>query len=349
MNRRMAFAAAVFLVSLTCAFSTWAQPGGAQGGSQGTSHGGSSESSYGVSPVEDGQAKILGGRAGDISNWPWTVALVYGSMEDAYRGQFCGGALISERWVVTAAHCLTDRAGNLEFGPGDVHVVNGRTDLRSQDGDRIAVSNYVVHPGYDPNTQEADLALLELSRSPADTSTWAILGLIPGGDPNGLTAEGRPAWVMGWGALGPDGPYPTNLYEAQLPLVSQAALILAYPPPFFAISSNMMGAGPGDGSVDTCQGDSGGPLVVQAGAGRYVLAGVTSWGLQCGTPGIYGVYTRLANYCDWIKGVSGVGDCGSGDSGGGCTVGGPAVLDASWLLLLLFCTGLMFFNRRPLR
>ncbi len=284
--------------------------------------------------VED-HAKILGGREARITDWPWTVALVHGSMADAFRGQFCGGSLIAERWVVTAAHCLTDKAGNLKYGPGDVHVINGRTDLNTGEGDRIAVSGYIVHPLYNPDTDDNDVALLHLERVPSQETVWRTIALIPGGDPGGLTDAGQPAWVVGWGALGPSGPYPTHLYQAQVPLVGQVELIAAYPPPFFSITPNMIGAGPGDGSVDTCQGDSGGPLVVRDGGGNYILAGVTSWGLQCGTPGIYGVYARLANFCDWIKGATGVGDCGDSDGGGGCTVSGRG-FGAEWLLLAVF-------------
>lgn len=282
---------------------------------------------------EQAQTKVLGGRDADIRNWPWTVALVYAGTENAFRGQFCGGTLISDRWVITAAHCVTNDAGNLEYGPGDVHVVTGRTDLRSGGGDRIPVTGFVVHPQYDPRSDDSDVALLQLARAPAEGTVWGALSLIPASDPAGLTNAGNPSWIVGWGNLGPRGPSSPILQEAQIHLVSQASLVLAYPPPFFTITGNMIGAGPGDGSVDTCQGDSGGPLMVRDGGGNYVLAGVTSWGLQCGTPGVYGVYVRLANYCGWIKGVSGVGDCGGGGSGGGCTVGPGTGLAGDWLLL----------------
>lgn len=289
--------------------------------------------------------KILGGREGSITNWPWTVALVHGGVANAYRGQFCGGSLIAERWVLTAAHCLTDRAGNLKYGPGDVHVVSGRTDLLTGEGDRIPVSGYVVHPRYNPGTDDSDVALMQLERAP-NQGTWNIITMIPEGDPAGLTAPGNPAWVVGWGALGPSGPSPSHLHEAQVPLVAQSTLVAAYPPPVYTITDNMIGAGPGDGSVDTCQGDSGGPLMVRDGAGNHVLAGVTSWGLQCGTPDIYGVYVRLANYCSWIKGVSGVGDCGSGGGGGGCAVSTGQSFGGEWLLLIAFLAWMVLWRRR---
>ncbi|GAB6058067.1 serine protease [Desulfonatronum parangueonense] len=307
-----------------------------------------------IVPYQDGGqhdlGKILGGQRADIRTWPWTVAVAHAGVADAFRAHFCGGTLISGRWVVTAAHCLTDSAGNLKFRPGDLHVVTGRSNLRSEGGDRIPVSGLVVHPGYNPESNDSDLALLQLARDPAEGTIWSVLPVIQTNDPAGLTAAGNPSWVTGWGALGPQGPFPQDLYQAQIPLVSQTALILAYPPPFFSITGNMIGAGPGDGRVDTCQGDSGGPLMVRDGSGNYVLAGVTSWGLRCGTPGIYGVYVRLANYCGWIKGATGVGDCGPehGGSGGGCTVGGENQ-GGEWLLLvmvLLLMAGRTFLKRQ---
>jgi MYXO-CTERM domain-containing protein len=277
--------------------------------------------------------KILGGRNTDIRNWPWIVGVLHADVTDGFRAHFCGGTLISDQWVLTAAHCVTDRSGTVKYNPGDLHVLSGQTDLRGQGGDRIPITQIVVHPQYDANSNDSDLALLRLSRSPADGTIWGVLPLIPPGDPAGLTNPGASAWVAGWGALGPRGGFPTILQEAQFPIVSQAALILAYPPPLFSITENMIGAGPGDGTRDTCQGDSGGPMLVRDGAGGAYLAGVTSWGLQCGTVGIYGVYARVANYCGWIKGVSGVGDCSGDDGGGGCSVAPGQGLGGEWLIL----------------
>ena len=76
-------------------------------------------------------------------------------------------------------------------------------------------------------------------------------------------------------------------------------------------------------------------MIVRDGTGNAYLAGVTSWGLQCGTAGIYGVYVRMANYCGWVKGVSGVGDCSADDGGGGgCTVAPGRSLGGEWLILV---------------
>lgn len=277
--------------------------------------------------------KILGGRPANIGDWPWITAVLHARVADPFRAQFCGGTLISEQWVITAAHCVTGPDGAIRFTQGDLDVLIGRADLRGTGGERVPVVRVVTHPRYNSSTNESDLALLQLGRDPLDGTTWGAIPLIPPGDPGGLTNPGTPAWVAGWGELGPRRGFPSQLHEVRLPIVSQTTLILAYPPPFFIISENMIGAGPGDGTADTCQGDSGGPMIVRDASGNAFLAGVTSWGLQCGTAGSYGVYVRMANFCEWVQSVSGVGECGGGDGGGGCTVLSDQRIGGEWLLL----------------
>uniref|UniRef100_A0A3Q0RZ51 trypsin n=1 Tax=Amphilophus citrinellus TaxID=61819 RepID=A0A3Q0RZ51_AMPCI len=66
------------------------------------------------------------------------------------------------------------------------------------------------------------------------------------------------------------------------------------------LTNNMFCAGIPEGGKDSCQGDSGSPFTLTEN-GRHWAAGIVSWGVECGRRGTYGVYTRVANYLDWIK------------------------------------------------
>ncbi|MCA1743097.1 MAG: serine protease, partial [Desulfovibrionales bacterium] len=260
--------------------------------------------------------KIKGGEDASIEDWPWVTAIAHHGI-DPYRGQFCGGAMISPQWVITAAHCLADMAGMHSYEPGDTDLIIGSTNLIEGHGERITAAKFVIHPEYDWFTNESDVALIYMERAPEVSTTWAYIPVIQAEDPHALTKPGRFAWVVGWGALGPTGPFPYELQQASVPMVSQEQLIEAYSPDEFTITDNMMGAGLGDGSVDTCQGDSGGPLMVMNHYNDFKLAGVTSWGLQCGTSDVYGVYVRLSEYCDWVVEVTGMNDCAQISQSGG--------------------------------
>ncbi|WP_052507371.1 serine protease [Desulfonatronovibrio magnus] len=287
------------------------------------------------SELESVLPKIKGGEDADIADWPWNIALLNANVRDPYRAHFCGGTFISPQWIITAAHCLVDMSGTLKRAPEDMLVLTGRSNLRDEAGQMIPVKKQVLHPGYDPYNYDSDLALLYIEYPPDVATDWGYIPIIESGDPLSRALPGNTAWITGWGALDGDRTYPLDLQKASTPLVNQEDLVKAYIG-VNEVTDNMIGAGPGDGSVDTCHGDSGGPLVVYD-RGKFVLVGVTSWGLECGTPDVYGVYVRLSNYCDWIVEVTGIDDCihaDSSSSGGGCTVASTQKAGFEWVIML---------------
>lgn len=224
-----------------------------------------------------GQPFIVGGEDVSIGDHPYTVYLVDG------RGiQFCGGTLVDDDTVLTAAHCAA------AVRPYDLGVVAGRQDTRMPDGIETGVRSVWLAPGYQDPTAGNDIAVLKLDR---------VVPYRPARLPSTRDADlyqpGTRAMVLGWGRLWEGGDKSTELQGATLPVMSDsrcARVYGSYDP------ATMMCAGYPQGGVDACHGDSGGPLVV-----GDVLIGIVSWGDGCARPGKPGVYTRVSAYSEHVE------------------------------------------------
>ncbi|MFI6440671.1 serine protease [Streptomyces sp. NPDC050759] len=239
---------------------------------------------------------VVGGFPVDVSKAPWTVAL---SSRDRFggtrAGQFCGGVAVGPTTVLTAAHCMgEDVLGAPPEQVSDFRVIAGRTDLLSDQGVEIAIREARVNPGYDPQSNAGDFAVLTLSEPlPQD----AVIPMAAVGDP--AYEPGTSATVYGWGDVTGGGDYARRLRAAQVQLMSDARCGEAYPGGGDGtyLADSMLCAGEERGGRDACQGDSGGPLVA-----RGKLVGLVSWGSGCGRPGQPGVYTRVSEVMrtlDW--------------------------------------------------
>ncbi len=242
--------------------------------------------------------KVIGGGVAPEGAWPSQAALLSSSISNPYNAQFCGGTLIDQFWVLTAAHCVTDDEGNV-VPASAIEVAIGINDLTEiYAGDRIDVEAIRVIPEWNPVDYDWDFALLELS----DPSTQPTTDLISPGQES-LTADGEPAAVAGWGCAGTTTceTYPELLREADVTFVadSDCASPFSYGSGFDATS--MICAGDFiDGLPDTCAGDSGGPLVAFGPGDTPLLAGITSWGNGCAEPLYPGVYARVLAGREWI-------------------------------------------------
>jgi len=239
--------------------------------------------------------QIVGGSKAAPGEFPWQVALLDAATANTFNAQFCGGALVTERWVVTAAHCVFD--GRVE-PPSAVDVLVGTTSLKSG-GIRVDVDTIVVHPRYNERTSENDIALLRLAE-PVDVETLPVVTLA---GEAALTSAGTLATAIGWGdTLVKGDRYPVDLRKVQVPIVTNRVCNgrRSYDGD---VTAKMLCAGFAAGGKDSCQGDSGGPLVVPDGDGGFALAGITSWGARCAAPEKYGVYTRVARFAAWMEKV----------------------------------------------
>lgn len=242
--------------------------------------------------------KIINGQPVNVSTVPWQIAMVFADTADDYNAQFCGGSILSENWVVTAAHCVEGTAA------ADIEILTGVTTLGEAGSTRIALQQIISHPDYDDWTLEHDIALLEVSSPiPLNGNTRASIGL-----PFELSAASWPtagaaSTVSGWGNTSTSSSaFPYDLYAAVVDVLSSpgSSNCGSYTQSEY-LPDVMLCAGELTLGKDSCQGDSGGPLAVQA-AGTWTLAGIVSWGYGCADPDYPGVYTRVTTYLDWIGG-----------------------------------------------
>jgi secreted trypsin-like serine protease len=264
---------------------------------------------------------IVGGSPAADGAWPWQVRLL-DSMDP--QSGFCGGSLISDQWVLTAAHCVV-----MDDGPID-SVVVGYGSTQQSKLKLVPSVKIIVHPDY-MKENHADLALIKLAE-PLPDAKW--IPIADAAAEQKFVTPGATLVVTGWGALWDFAGFeealysrnkgfsevdthkllnanalvsPEQLHQVEIEMISNEECAAAYQAYSEAIQDSLvispteLCAGSPAGAKDSCYGDSGGPLVVADDKGGYVQVGVVSWGSQCGNPVLPGVYNKLSRFQPWVK------------------------------------------------
>ncbi|XP_006156590.1 transmembrane protease serine 6 [Tupaia chinensis] len=233
-------------------------------------------------------SRIVGGAVSSEGEWPWQASL-------QVRGRhICGGALIADRWVVTAAHCFQEDS---MASPALWTVFLGKVWQNSRWPGEVSfkVSRLLLHPYHEEDSHDYDVALLQLDHPVVRSATVHPVCLPARSH---FFEPGLHCWITGWGALHEGGPTSNALQKVDVQLIPQDLCSEAYR---YQVTPRMLCAGYRTGNKDACQGDSGGPLVCKEPSGRWFLAGLVSWGLGCGRPNYFGVYTRITGVVGWIQ------------------------------------------------
>ncbi|XP_072100878.1 chymotrypsin-like elastase family member 2A [Mobula birostris] len=236
--------------------------------------------------------KVVGGTEAVPHSWPWQVSLQ--NLKHGYWKHICGGSLIADNWILTAAHCFKDC--------WTCRVVLGAHNIKAPETGSVVIEidqrNIFIHKEWNSIVFSGnDIALIKLI-SPVTLSKQIDLICLP--KAGTLLPNSHPCYITGWGRLYTGGPLAEKLQQVLVPAFDHATC--SSPDGWGPLKNTMTCAG-GDGIVSACQGDSGGPLNCQVADKRWEVHGITSFVsiFGCNIRKKPTVFTRVSAFNDWIS------------------------------------------------
>jgi trypsin len=209
---------------------------------------------------------------------------------------FCGGSYVGKNIVITAAHCLDEDIKEKEL------VVQFKKNNINNDGIKFNVKKIIIHPMFNNDTLNNDIAILFLKGNPYNFGIKKLF-LLPNNVLKDIYKIGRKGIILGYGYTNLNGDRSFKLQKAEISIIDKEGPMNFYHNE--SITNNMFLAGdfvdlnnPND-NKDACTGDSGGPFFIWYNNKNYLI-GIISWGYGCAVDLYPGVYTKVGNYRKWI-------------------------------------------------
>jgi len=251
--------------------------------------------------------RIVGGKMASVGEFPWMARLRH-RRKDGLFSYGCAGFLISNKFVLTAAHCIRSKA-LAALGPIYQVQLGEHNTLTDPDCSRgvhppvcadspllVRTANPKVHPEYSDDIQHHnDIALIPLKKAVKFTE-WVYpicLAQQPSSE--------REMWLSGWGRTDTLESSPIKL-KVSVWRENRSSCATTYRAVHVRVIHSQLCAG-GEAGRDSCTGDSGGPLMIREGTGPWQAEGVVSFGMGCGLEGWPGIYTNIPSYMTWIRRV----------------------------------------------
>ncbi|XP_034116861.1 chymotrypsin-2 [Drosophila nasuta] len=229
--------------------------------------------------------RVVNGTDANVNDYPFVI-----SLRGSTGSHSCGGSIVSNQFVMTAAHCVAGRTAS------SLSVQYGVTNIAAKGPNVVAVKRIIQHELYSPSDNYAnDIALIQVAEPfEFDYKTVAPVQLPTLNFATPQVEEGAAGELIGWGLNATGGTIQTTLQRVGLKIYSDAEC-----------TSRHNGATDGryhicggvdEGGKGQCSGDSGGPLIYN---GQQV--GIVSWSIKPCTVAPYpGVYCKVSSYVEWI-------------------------------------------------
>lgn len=261
----------------------------------------------GLLPIPD---KIRDGKNANLHEFPWMALISYNTNEGPKFK--CGGSILNEKYILTAAHCITDLVSPLLGVRVGEYAISTKVDCETLQNQtkrcskypvqNLAIEEVVVHSNFSKEVINDDIGLLRVTRMNLNVENVRPVCLPTTEDTR--NAKYNYCVATGWGFTESYGNSADILQRVELPIMNLTQCRDIYQGQSKVKITHKQVCAGGKGNKDSCPGDSGGPMQVATYINddtRYVQQGVVSFGHRfCGTEGYPGVYTRIPYYMDWI-------------------------------------------------